>query len=60
VIQRCGPWRSMEAVEFATLEWVDGFNHRRLPEPEPHRDCRRLRPLRGWSHDEQDLDEIFT
>ena len=30
VIHRCGPWRSMEAVEFATLEWVDWFNNRRL------------------------------
>jgi hypothetical protein len=28
-----GPWRSFEAVEFATLECVDWFNHRRLPEP---------------------------
>jgi hypothetical protein len=28
-----GPWRSFEAVEFATLEWVDWFNNRRLLEP---------------------------
>ena len=33
VIHRCGPWRSFEAVEFATLEWVDWFNNRRLPAP---------------------------
>lgn len=33
VIHRRGPWRSIEAVEFATLEWVDWFNHRRLLEP---------------------------
>jgi putative transposase len=33
VIYRRGPWRSFEAVEFATLEWVDWFNHRRLLEP---------------------------
>jgi transposase InsO family protein len=33
VIQRQGPWRHLEAVEFATLEWVDWFNHRRLLEP---------------------------
>jgi putative transposase len=33
VIHRLGPWRSFEAVEFATLEWVDWFNHRRLLEP---------------------------
>ena len=33
VIQRQGPWRHLEAVEFATLAWVDWFNHRRLLEP---------------------------
>jgi hypothetical protein len=30
---RPGPWRSFDAVEFATSEWVDWFNNRRLPEP---------------------------
>ena len=30
VIHRRGPWRSLEDVEFATLEWVDWFNNRRL------------------------------
>jgi len=33
VIHRRGPWRSFEAVEFATLEWVDWFNTRRLLQP---------------------------
>jgi putative transposase len=33
VIHRRGPWRHAEAVEFATLEWVDWFNNRRLMEP---------------------------
>jgi transposase InsO family protein len=33
VIHRRGPWRSFDAVEFATLEWVDWFNNRRLLEP---------------------------
>jgi transposase InsO family protein len=33
VIQRKGPWRTLAAVEFATLTWVDWFNHRRLLEP---------------------------
>ena len=33
VIHRRGPWRSVEAVESATLEWVDWFNTRRLLEP---------------------------
>jgi transposase len=33
VIWHDGPWRSFGAVEFATLEWVDWFNYRRLLEP---------------------------
>ena len=33
VIRRQGAWRSLEAVELATLTWVDWFNHRRLLEP---------------------------
>ena len=33
VIQRKGPWRHLEAVEFATLAWVDWFNTRRLLAP---------------------------
>jgi transposase InsO family protein len=36
VIRPRGPWRSLEAVEFATLEWVDWFNNRRLLEPIGH------------------------
>ena len=33
VIRPRGPWRGLEAVEFATLDWVDWFNHRRILEP---------------------------
>lgn len=33
VIRHQGPWRDLEAVEFATLEWVEWFNNRRLMEP---------------------------
>jgi transposase InsO family protein len=33
VIHRCGPWKSFEAVEFATLEWVFWFNNKRLLGP---------------------------
>jgi len=33
VIRRRGPWRNLEDVEFATLEWVDWFDNRRLLEP---------------------------
>lgn len=33
VIRRRGPWRSLEAIAFATLKWVDWFNNRRLLAP---------------------------
>jgi putative transposase len=33
VIHRRGPWRNFDAVEFATLEWVNWFNNRRILEP---------------------------
>ena len=33
VIHHRGPWRNVDAVEYATLEWVDWFNNRRLMEP---------------------------
>ena len=33
VIHHKGPWRGLQAVEFATLEWVNWFNNRRLLEP---------------------------
>jgi putative transposase len=36
LIHRRGPWRHLEAVEFATLEWVHWFNHHRLLEPIGH------------------------
>ena len=36
VVRRQGPWRDLETVEFATLEWVDWFNHRRLLGPIGH------------------------
>ncbi len=33
VIHRRGPWKGVEEVEFATLEWVAWYNTRRLLEP---------------------------
>jgi transposase InsO family protein len=36
IIRRRGPWKSIEAVEYAVLQWVDWFNHRRLLEPIGH------------------------
>jgi putative transposase len=32
VIRRRGPWKNIEAIEYATLEWVDWFNNHRLLE----------------------------
>lgn len=36
VIRRRGPWKRLEDVEFATLEWVHWFNHHRLLGPIGH------------------------
>lgn len=36
LIRPHGPWRSLDQVEYATLEYVDWFNHRRLLEPIGH------------------------
>jgi len=33
LIENRGPWKNLDAVEYATLEWIDWFNHRRLLEP---------------------------
>ena len=33
LIRKQGPWKNLDDVEYATLEWVDWFNHRRLLEP---------------------------
>jgi transposase InsO family protein len=33
IIRQRGPWRTIDEIEYATLEWVDWFNHRRLLEP---------------------------
>ena len=33
VIRKRGPWKNLDDVEYATLEWVDWYNHRRLLGP---------------------------
>ena len=33
LVYRRGPWRNHERLEYATLQWVDWFNNRRLLEP---------------------------
>jgi putative transposase len=30
LVRRRGPWRGLDDLELATLEWVDWYNHRRL------------------------------
>jgi putative transposase len=40
LIRRRGPWRGLDDVEIATLEWVDWFNHRRL-----HSACGDIPPI---------------
>jgi putative transposase len=40
LINRRGPWRTIDQVELATLEWVDWYNHRRL-----HSACDGLPPV---------------
>ena len=55
VIHRRGPWRSLEAVEFATLEWVDWFNNRRLLEP-----IGNIRPAEAEANHYAMLDEMPT
>ena len=49
VIHRRGPWRGFEAVEFATLEWVDWFNNRLVRQPPPARTRRPCASRRGGS-----------
>lgn len=39
LINRRGPWKTLNEVEFATLEWIDWYNHSRL-----HSACERLPP----------------
>jgi len=53
-IHHRGPWCHLKAVEFATLEWVDWFNHRRLlepigPSPPPEREPAYYRKQREWA-----------
>lgn len=33
LVRRRAPWKSLESLELATLEWVSWFNHQRLLEP---------------------------
>lgn len=39
LVRRQGPWKSLDQLELATLEWVDWYDHRRL-----HSSCQGLPP----------------
>ena len=43
LIRHAGPWRGLDDVEYATLEYVDWFNHRRLHGELGHDPARRVR-----------------
>jgi transposase InsO family protein len=43
LIRKRGPWKTLDDVEFATLEWVDWFNHRRLFGPHRRHTTGRIR-----------------
>jgi putative transposase len=45
LIRKRGPWRGLDDVELATLEWVDWFNHRRL-----HSYCQNVPPAEFEDH----------
>jgi putative transposase len=45
LIRQRGPWRGLDQVELATLEWVDWFNHRRL-----HSSCGDIPPAEHQDH----------
>ena len=47
VIRQGGPWRSLDDVEFATLEWVAWFNTCRLMEPLGYLPPRSMRQFDG-------------
>jgi putative transposase len=60
VIRPRGPWRGLDDVELATLEWVDWHNHRRL-----HSACHDLTPaeyekIHYWQHPAQQPAELTT
>ena len=44
LIHKRAPWKDLDQVEYATLEYVDWFNHRRLLEPIGHIPPARRRP----------------
>ncbi|GGJ43044.1 transposase [Neoroseomonas lacus] len=55
VIHRRGRWRSLEAAQFATLEWVGWFNHRRLLRPIGNIPPAKAEALYYAAHDHQPL-----
>ena len=62
VIRRRGPWRHIDAVEFATLAWVDWFNTRRLLEPSATSRRRSMKSVTmsrlRWPHSRHSLSDV--
>ena len=62
VIRRRGPWRHIDAVEFATLAWVDWFNTRRLLEPSVTSRRRSMKSVTmsrlQWPHSRHSLSDV--
>jgi transposase InsO family protein len=52
VILRRDPWRQLDEVEYATLEWVDRFNNRRLLASIGNRPPAELEQMYDRQHDE--------
>ncbi|GAB1478611.1 hypothetical protein MASR2M74_11590 [Paracoccaceae bacterium] len=60
VIHPRGPWHSLEAAQYAPLEWVDWFNDRRLIDPsgishpqKPKQASAQLWKLKPWPRDQR-------
>ena len=51
LIRRRGPWRGLDDVELATLEYVDWFNHRRLQHPPVEYEDDYYRQIAGLTED---------
>lgn len=45
LIKRQGPWKNLDHVEYATAEWVDWYNHRRL-----YQYCGDIPPVEAENH----------
>ena len=60
LVRKKGPWKTIEALEWETLNWVHWFNQERLLEPiGPPRVLRRPILLRRWSQEDWELISLY-